>query len=102
MSPANQISSQGALHDQQAQPFSEFAPCFRQQTYLLKSERPMQRDAGDILSTDASNHGVTAFQVAVEDQLRQEHGADPVASAIGAHINGVFDSETISIAGAEL
>lgn len=62
----------------------------------------MQRDTGDILSTDARNHGVTAFQLAVEDQLSQEHRANSVAGAIGAHVNRVFDRETISISGAEL
>jgi hypothetical protein len=30
------------------------------------------------------------------------HGADPVAGAIGAQVNRVFDRKTISIAGADL
>jgi len=62
----------------------------------------MQSDRGDVHSTNARNHRVTAFQLAVEDQLSQEHGADPVAGAIGAHVNRVFDRKTISVPGAEL
>ena len=62
----------------------------------------MQSDRGDILSTDARDHGVTAFQLAVEDQLSQKHGPDPVAGAIGTDVDGVLDGKTISIAGAEL
>jgi hypothetical protein len=80
-------SSQGALHDQQSQPVSEFAPCFREHSDLLEPERCMQRNGGNILSTDARNHGVTSFQLTIEDQLSQKHGADPVAGTIGAHVN---------------
>src|ERR1700757_3183059 len=62
----------------------------------------MQSDAGKIDAADARNQGVTSFQLAVEDQLSQEHGSDPVARAIGAHVNRIFDRKAISIPGAEL
>jgi hypothetical protein len=44
----------------------------------------MQSDGWYVLSTDARYHGMAAFQMAVEDQLSQKKGADPVAGAIGA------------------
>lgn len=40
--------------------------------------------------------------MAVEDQLCEERGADSVADAIRAHINGIFDGKTISIPGTKL
>ena len=58
---------------------------------------------GDIITPQMqATHGVTAFQLAVEDQLSQKQGADPVARAVGTHVNRVFDCKTISIAGAEI
>jgi hypothetical protein len=50
----NQISFQGALHDEQAEPFSEFCSCFGEQAYLLKSEGrvlpgPQVRGTGGIV-----------------------------------------------------
>jgi hypothetical protein len=62
----------------------------------------MESDGGDVDATDAGDHGVTGFQLAVEDELSEEHGADTVAGAIGAHVDGVFDGETVAVAGAEL
>jgi len=78
---------QGTLQDQQLHPFSKFPACFRQQADLLKSERRVQSDRGDIHSTDAGNHRVTAFRLALRDQLSQEHLADAVADTIGAHVD---------------
>jgi hypothetical protein len=62
----------------------------------------MEGDRGDIHSTDAGNHGMTAFRLAFRDQLGQEHLPDSVADTIRAHVNRVLDGETIAIARAEL
>jgi hypothetical protein len=81
------ISLQGTLQDQQLQPFSKFEPYFREQAGLLKTERRMKGNRGDIHSADAGNHRVTAPRLAFRDQLRQQRFADTVPDAIGAHVD---------------
>ena len=85
--PERESLLQGTVHDQQPQPFSKFVACFRQQTDLLKSERRMQSRRGGIHSTDAGNHGMTSFRLALRDQLSQEHLADSMADTIVAHVD---------------
>jgi hypothetical protein len=81
-------STQGTLHDQQAQPFSEFAPCFRQQADLLKPERRMQSDGGDIHSTDASGSGANMC----EGRNKASGGVTTTRRVPHSKLQGQFDS----------
>ena len=62
-----EILLQGALHDWEAEPFSEFCSFFGEQAYLLKSERCVEVNRDGILSADAGDHGVTRSGLELRD-----------------------------------
>jgi len=61
---------QKALHDQEAVPFAEFVDCFRQQAYLLKVQRCVERGGERVHSDDVGHDGVAALRPALRDEGR--------------------------------